>query len=102
MTVFFKPWSAPEPRGSSGGKLVSLVVFDQWDEKSIHFLLQSWGEWAVHSLPTANYTETGTHSGDEVTPLPSLCPSSLAYPSSGADGRAGHQHVGRTTFHGAS
>ena len=61
-----RPWSAPEPRGSNGGKLVRLVAFDQGSEKSKHSLLQCWGEWAVHSVPTANW---GRHwdPGDEVT-----------------------------------
>lgn len=61
-----RPWSAPEPRSSNGGNLVSLVAFDQWDEKSKRCLLQCWGEWAVLLVPTATW---GRHwdTGEEVT-----------------------------------
>ena len=61
-----RPWSAPELRRSSGGKLVGLVAFDQWDEKSKRCLLHCWGECEVHSVPTAS---CGGHwdAGEEVT-----------------------------------
>lgn len=55
---FCRPWSAPEPGRSNGGKLVSLVACDQWDEKSENCLLQCWGEWAVNAVPTANLVRT--------------------------------------------